>query len=195
MVFNNTIKHNNNTMNTLTEQLEVTEQTFDKAYIIGLAGKSKSGKTTLAKCIQSIFPIASIYSFATPVKECTQLLTKYFKLTIPERALNQIIGTEIGRGILSKWMRENLWISIMNMRIILSKSPIIIIDDVRFDDEADFIQSQGGYVFMLDRVENKEGMIHESEEIDIKHYTKCFKVDHNVKYSDIAKYITAEYLI
>lgn len=190
VVFNNNNKHNN-TMNTLTAKTKTASQQC----IIGLAGKSKSGKTTLAKELQKQIPMFKIYSFAAPVKECALLLKEMFKIPYADRIIHQIIGTEMGRGILSKWLNDNIWIYIMDLRLGYTTTPLVIIDDVRFNDEAEFIFSWGGYVFMLDRVENDTNMDHESEKINIKNCTQYFLINEKTQYSEIAKYIIAEYLI
>lgn len=178
-------------METLTSKTRIARQQC----IIGLAGKSKSGKTTLAKELQKLIPMFKIYSFATPVKECALLLKEVFKIPYSDRIIHQILGTEMGRGILSKWMHDNIWIYIMDLRLSYSLTPLVIIDDVRFNDEAEFIFDWGGYVFMLDRVENETDMNHESEKINIKNYTQYFLINEKTQFSEIAKYIIAEYLI
>lgn len=125
--------------------------------IIGLCGKARSGKTTIATvmCAAGYYPI----SLAEPIK--TMLLAlginepehkeKPFKL-FPEtedspyvtyRQLTQTLGTEWGRYCID----EDMWLKHLQSRITtLERGGIvrkIVITDVRFENEAQWVRKMG----------------------------------------------------
>lgn len=134
--------------------------------LIGITGRAGAGKDTVKDLIkQNIFPELSAYSFAAPIYDTVmnlfgwtleELQNRDFKEAIdpkwgfsPRRAM-QLFGTEFGRTL-----REDLWIH--HARVLLD-SPIIeglLISDVRFENEADFIRSHpGGLIIHVTRPNN-----------------------------------------
>lgn len=128
--------------------------------IIGICGPKGSGKTTAAKALQDIgfFRMA----FADPLKEALKIMCLFsdeqmygsqeVKQTVDERwgftpryAMQQL-GTEFGRDVLG----EDHWIKHLLFRVkalsqIDPEHPIVI-EDVRFVNEADAIHALGGRV-------------------------------------------------
>lgn len=115
--------------------------------IIGFTGLKGSGKSTAAKSLRSIG--ADVKSFASPLKDAAQII-----FDIPEsmrnekstyldqwgmtiREMYQKLGTEVGRQI-----DPEVWIKNMDSRIQSCDSSIIVIDDVRFLNEAEFIRNE-----------------------------------------------------
>lgn len=130
--------------------------------IIGLAGKKESGKTTAAQSIVDSLGFKKL-SFAEPVKKmidsllfdlgCTETgkkdLAQYIQVT--KRYLYQTLGTEWGR----KMIHPNIWLMIADIRVIEVIDigyEHIVIDDVRFENEADYIRERGGVIIHIERL-------------------------------------------
>lgn len=141
--------------------------------LIGLTGAARSGKDTLAYHLRMRHNFESM-AFADPIKRG---VCSTFGLTpdkpdedkeaiIPwlgksRRELYQKFGTEFGRDNVS----DDVWIKVAQNNLdkkIKSEAtnPAITVDcggivftDVRFDNEAQFIIDNGGYVIEVDRPE------------------------------------------
>jgi hypothetical protein len=133
--------------------------------IIALTGPKTVGKTTVANAIaDNVDKVVYIMSFAEPMRAMLQaigvdslyLLHQSFKekpiegLGKSARELLQTLGTEWGRGMVS----ENIWLWAMSKKIDEAKSDgvdIVVIDDCRFNNEADWVSNLGGSVIRLER--------------------------------------------
>jgi hypothetical protein len=71
---------------------------------------------------------------------------------ITGRWILQFLGTEVGRHRL----HEDIWLYALERRISKSKAPHHIISDVRFDNEAEWVRKQGGFVVQIRRVGQAE---------------------------------------
>ena len=129
----------------------------DNTFIIGIAGKARSGKDTVANFIQLALGGIERYSFATPLKE---MLWAGLKLAdkdpatealygVTYRHLAQTLGTEWGR----KLVGEDLWIQIAKKRV-LGKE--VVITDIRMDNEADFVRKYGFIINITRPDEDRE---------------------------------------
>ena len=143
--------------------------------IIGLVGKKGSGKTTLANDIYSYCRKNSLcykFSFSSILKSMI-LKAKiceedelYFNKTTFSRGMLQKIGTNIIREQIDKdffckkMIKELMEISKINPT---DKNIIIVIDDVRFQNEAELIGNIGGILIKVIRPDLNEEDIHESE--------------------------------
>lgn len=134
-----------------------------KKIIIGLVGKLQSGKTTSADIIldhlKKDYNIICRYSFGDFLK--TMILNAgicspnelWGKKTEYSRFMMQKIGTEIIR----KQVSENFWIDKMNQKIekTFTDSPyeniLVVIDDVRFINEASLINKFNGTLVRIKR--------------------------------------------
>lgn len=136
--------------------------------IVGLCGTKGSGKSTAAQHLKKTFG-ALIFSFAGPLKKACQVLFGFHTeqlygtdiqkqtldpfLGVSARDLLQVMGTEVFRNN-KAFAVENETIWIANMRERISRvDPFqdIVIDDLRFPDEAEFITSIGGMTFLIER--------------------------------------------
>ena len=132
--------------------------------VIGFAGKARSGKDTAGAYLVDQYQFLR-YSFAQPLKDATNIM---FHLTDKQienkekpaepwgrspRELYQKVGTDIARAI-----DVNVWVK--GADIFKNDNPgrSIVITDVRFSNEADWIRSHGGVVIFL---ESKTRGIHE----------------------------------
>ena len=127
-----------------------------KPALIGFAGKARSGKDTAGKYLVDNYQFAHYY-FAKPLKDGAKAM---FNLTDEQienkekviepwgrspRELYQLLGTDVARSI-----DKRVWIK--NAEMFIRKHPgfSVVITDVRFSNEADWIRSKGGVVIYLD---------------------------------------------
>lgn len=128
--------------------------------IVGIAGKMGSGKDTLASKLIGF----KVMRFADALKEAACLIFGWrremledlcFKMSVDlfwgeaPRALLQRLGTEAMRhGI-----RRDVWIKVLERRILNESSRRIAVTDVRFLNEAQAICDWGGYMVKVERPE------------------------------------------
>lgn len=142
-----------------------------EARVIGIAGRARTGKDTVAN-----FIIAAVggyrYGFADPIRAMMvplgiDMSDPYWQArkedTIPvlntsARRIMQTLGTDWGRNLIS----EDLWVMIAAQRLMQSGHGMVI-PDVRFDNEATWIRKQGGRVLHLKRESAEAIQAHASE--------------------------------
>ncbi len=81
-----------------------------------------------------------------------EVIDEYWKIT-PREAM-QKFGTEIGRHYIRKiipHVGENFWIKNMELRYLRSKCKSIVVTDVRYQNEVDFIHKYNGIVIKIIR--------------------------------------------
>lgn len=61
--------------------------------------------------------------------------TDLYSVYISPRRILQLIGTELGRNLVS----ETVWINTLKKSIIAAKADLVVVSDIRFDDEARII--------------------------------------------------------
>lgn len=139
--------------------------------LIGVTGRARSGKDTVTQ-----FVIAHTggyqYSFAEPLRRMLlglgiDMHDPYWiarkEQVIPAlgaspRKMMQTLGTEWGRGLINK----DLWL-IMAKQYLLSNGPGMVISDVRFENEADWVRKNGGLLIHVTRDDAPEVSAHVSE--------------------------------
>lgn len=134
--------------------------------IIGLSGPAGAGKTYAAHILRNVLNekasggFFKVDSFAAPLKAFVlDLAGEKFPLNkdaayplfpgMNYREVLQRIGTEVMRDSLDK----DIWIRSLDVR---NENQNVIIDDVRFENEVDWIHSKGGIVL---RIEPTEGSV------------------------------------
>lgn len=143
-----------------------------KVPLIGIAGRARSGKDTVAN-----FIIATIggyrYSFADPIRAMLAPLgvdmnDPYWQarkediipaLGVSPRRMMQTLGTEWGRNLIN----PDLWIVLAHQRL-LQNGPGMVISDVRFENEAAWIRKHGGRIIHVIRPDAKAIEAHASED-------------------------------
>jgi len=146
--------------------------------LIGLAGKARCGKDTVADILGDEFVVVS-YGFADPLKEAAAVLLHRSEQDIygdfdfdreailPEwgfsiRHFLQVLGTEGMR----KLFGEEFWITRLGLELDTLKSDAVI-TDVRFENEAEFIRKRGGQIWHVYRPDpsglNDQAQAHASE--------------------------------
>ena len=131
--------------------------------IIGFAGRAGAGKTTAARIMQAKYSKDFLVeeSFAKPIRAFVNELRPYTEETKAEvdpelghsaRTMMQTLGTEWGRNMI----HPLLWVKALERRL-AGKSAHVVLHDVRFDGEADWIRSKGGIVVLV--VSDRESSI------------------------------------
>jgi hypothetical protein len=131
--------------------------------IIALTGPKGVGKTTFAKKVQSetkVLGTIEILSFAGPLKAMLRTLLppeaytpegkedlRYGLCGKTPRHLMQTLGTEWGRNLIG----EDVWVEAVRNQILTSDADTIIIDDLRFQNEAEMVRALGGEVWSVSR--------------------------------------------
>lgn len=138
----------------------------------------QSGKSTVASHLVATHRFTRI-GFADALKETGKALLRAAKfpeahiewhfnegkdLVIPSpfgvttRHLLQTLGTDWGR----KLIKPSIWVEIAAAKVYRTDGPVVI-DDVRFPDEADAIESMGGQVWRIHRPDSPVSTSHPSE--------------------------------
>ena len=143
-----------------------------QAPLIGIAGRARSGKDTVAN-----FIVAAIggyrYSFADPIRATlaplgVDMSDPYWQarkeepipaLGVSPRRMMQTLGTEWGRQLIN----PDLWLIMAHQRL-LQSGPGMVISDVRFDNEAAWIRKHGGRIIHVIRPDTKAVEAHASED-------------------------------
>lgn len=130
--------------------------------MIGLVGKAQSGKSTVAKILVEEFGY-KIYPMANPIRNAIQaafpFVTEYQLRGAKEEIIPQLGKT--GRHMLQQlghnWGRETIgtdtWVKANDALIKKNNEDFakIVVDDVRYDNEIDWIKSKGGKIICVDR--------------------------------------------
>ncbi len=123
--------------------------------IIGFNGSMGVGKSTAIEAIRGLGSPVALVKFAGPLYEIQELI--YDKISpvytrpdtfIKDRKLLQWIGSDWARETISKTVWVDLWKAKVR-EYERNGAPIIVCDDVRFDNEAEAIHSVGGLVVKL----------------------------------------------
>lgn len=121
--------------------------------LIGLTGKKGCGKSSIARILRDRHDF-KVLSFAEPIKDMLEAMgvqrelmddpcLKEQELELfgkSPRQLMQMLGTEFARDMI----HPNIWVYLMEERITPHRH--VVIDDVRFNNEAKMIDSYGGTV-------------------------------------------------
>ena len=164
--------------------------------IIGIIGPKESGKTSVAKEIGNLMPESQRIRFAWPIKAMTfSLLSisgigvetawqyvdgKRKEETLPDpfgestaRELMQTLGTEWGR----EHVGQKIWLEIAMQRA-QEIDGLVVVDDVRFTNEANRIRSEGGIILRVQR-EGYEWNGEHASEASLSGYEPDYILDNN----------------
>ena len=139
--------------------------------LIGITGLARSGKDTAADFYCNKFDLVK-YSFAQPLKEAIKVMFSLNEdhvngdlkevvlddLGVSPRYLMQTLGTEWGRNTVN----NDVWL-LAAKRNLANAAFGVVIPDVRFENEADFIRENGGLLLHISR-ENKEQVLSHASE-------------------------------
>ncbi len=140
--------------------------------VIGIAGLARTGKDTVAN-----FIIAAVggyrYSFADPIRDMLRaglgidMNDPYWQerkeepipaLGVSPRHMMQTLGTEWGRNCI----KDDLWLLLAQQQL-LRHGVGMVIPDIRFENEADWVRRYGGRIIHLSRPEATSVLSHVSE--------------------------------
>ena len=147
--------------------------------VIGFCGKAGSGKTTAASFLTQQHGYARL-KFADPMKEMAKVLGLYdehLEGTLKEkpcdllggrspRYLLQTLGTEWGRNLMGKEFWVRIWVR--KAMDLLTHYGKLVVDDIRFQNEADAVRSLGGIIIKLEGHSTNEVLPHASESLNFQ---------------------------
>lgn len=135
--------------------------------IVGLAGRKGSGKSTVAEILKDKFGYRTM-SFATPLKDMLMAMgvteDEIYNIDLKEKPLErfggksprellQLLGTDFARNMVA----EDVWVRALEARI--DPKDMLVIDDVRFPNEAEMIRDHGGKIVRVIREGQEQGLI------------------------------------
>lgn len=143
--------------------------------VIGLTGAAGSGKDTVADILRETHRFIKL-GFADPLYDMMSIVTRMpveslrrregkevviGRVGASPRTLGQTLGTEWGRNMIA----EDLWIRHLDGRLrdIELRTGLngLIISDVRFQNEIDYVHSLGGEVWRIERPDNPFAVVSE----------------------------------
>ena len=148
-------------------------------HLIGIAGRARVGKDTVAQRLVTTHSFHQ-YSFAAPIKVACKAIFGWGdrhvngdlkEVVDPEygvspRQAMQTLGTEWGRNSIN----PELWLLRANFQYVRlgeldqpGRFKGMVVSDVRFNNEADWIRSKGGSVIHVTRPERTAVRDHSSE--------------------------------
>jgi len=139
--------------------------------VIGITGLLTAGKSTTARALKFLlepFWNVHILSFSYDVKRIANEFGWDGQKDDKGRKLLQLIGTEVGREYLPDiWIRYLITRATQQLDITAKKKNIIIIDDLRFINEAQWVKDyHAGVIIKVDDVKDgyvRSGVDHASE--------------------------------
>lgn len=144
------------------------EASHNKLPMIGLAGRARVGKDTVAAILHEIANYR-VASFAEPLRQFVCQITGIPRPELDDvkeqvipwlgkspRQLLQTLGTEWGRAM----VKDTIWIDVCMKQ---AEGQRVVITDVRFDNEADAIRARGGVIIHVVRPDALQVASHASE--------------------------------
>lgn len=150
-------------------------------YLIGIAGKARTGKDTIAEHLVSNHKYHQ-YAFAAPIKVACKAMFGWNEqhtdgdlkevvdpdFGISPRAAMQKLGTEFGREMVN----PNMWTTRANKEFdrLLHNEFMkgyfngMVVSDVRFENEADWVRERGGTIIHVTRSKAIAVREHKSEQ-------------------------------
>jgi len=164
--------------------------------IIGIIGPKGSGKTSVATEVELLIDGVKRIRFAGPIKRMIHTLLvsagipnddawvyvdgKRKEEILPNpfgestaRELMQTLGTEWGR----EHVNQNVWLEIAMQRA-QKMDKLVVVDDVRFTNEASRIRSEGGIILRVQR-EGYEWNGEHASEASLSGYEPDYILDNN----------------
>lgn len=133
-----------------------------KKIVIGIHGKKGSGKTTVSSFIRFMDPTFDETTFAFPLKPAAQILFNWEHLDLNNGPDKEIIDPRwgltprhvlqhLGTDYLRSVYGEDFFIKNLKHRLQSTTNKKLIVGDLRFPNEAEFIKNEKGLVFKIVR--------------------------------------------
>jgi hypothetical protein len=142
--------------------------------VVGITGTAGSGKTTVARIMCDRYDFSRV-RLAEPIKKMARALGLTHdqvdgplkEIPLDElcgktpRYVMQTLGTEWGRRTIG----EDIWVRVAQKEIgrLVSNGVSVVVDDVRFPDEAEMIRKLGGAMVRVENPVITQSTAHESE--------------------------------
>lgn len=171
--------------------------------IIGILGKKRSGKDTIADYLVARYNFTKL-KFADPLKDVCKILfgftdeqlngdlkeeiDKFWKIS-PRYAM-QYLGTDLFRNQITPLLpniSNDFWIKIMELKLLNTTGPIVIAD-IRFQNEIDLIHKHKGIIIKINSINTDDTDQHESE-ININNLLGDFTVYNDIILVNLYKQI------
>lgn len=125
--------------------------------LIGISGKMGSGKTTLVKEIQKMYPNVKLLKFADSLYELQDLIYDKLDFTL-EGEKDRDLLIRIGQ-----WARNIdpdvfAKMGLKNVPKNFKSDLVFLFDDVRFENEANLLQERGGTLIRIDGVQRGDNV-------------------------------------
>ena len=151
--------------------------TFGDVFVIGLAGLRGSGKSTVADTLSGLLINESVdvmrASFAARIKELATTLIGssewdkedllYGNSDWDIRQFLMQFGTEFVRDNLG----EDFWVDVVAQQVLKKNPSVVIIDDMRFSNEYNFVRSLGIGILIEREGTKQHSGVHRSEMPDL----------------------------
>lgn len=161
--------------------------------IIGLTGKARSGKDTVAEHLALTHGFHH-YWFSKPMKDACRSMFGWNddhlygdlkevvdpRFNVSPRVALQTLGTEWGRNTIN----SDMWI--LRAQKEIEQHDCIVVSDCRFDNEAEAIIESGGIVIEVSRNDINQVAPHSSEK-GISSNLVTFRIDNNGTLQDLYK--------
>lgn len=146
--------------------------------IIGLVGRSRSGKDTVARHIINYAPWYQIKRIAQPVKDSLKALYSWDERHT-EGELKEVVDPRVGKSPrqamietaerVKKESGQDFFIkSLLNT---WNNKQYIVIPDVRFQNECDLIRKNGGVLIKIERTESSHFSWEDNIDMILTEYT------------------------
>lgn len=141
----------------------LTQRSDIKPYLIGLAGKIDSGKSYVARELVKRYGF-NIQAFADPLKEDVVAMGFDRKLVFADDKPPWLRALLQAYGLAKRAIDHDYWVKRAETAISLCRAGnVFIYQDVRFQNEVDYIQEAGGVVIRLERIDYPAISDNESE--------------------------------
>jgi len=149
--------------------------------IIGIAGKMGAGKDTLANILVDLYPQLVVHKFAQPIRN---EMRRRFGLNSEDlefrkntmRVEGKLIREHMQTiGDKYRAIDENFFVHAMDS----TRSHYMVISDVRFDNEAKWIASEGGIIVLVERDNPNALLTDHISENGLDDYYIDYKIDNN----------------
>jgi hypothetical protein len=158
--------------------------------IIGLAGRARSGKDTVALCIKTLAPCYEIRRLAQPVKDSLKALYSWDDRHT-EGDLKEVFDPAVGKSPRQAMIQTAERVKQESGQDFFIKSLLntwsgqdIVIPDVRFQIEIDHIRRNGGVIVKIERAESS----HFSWEDNIDNFVTEYTL-HNTSLQNLQKQV------